>query len=378
MVAPAMDPVVAGVVGAALVLAVIALVAGEDRPTGPQGSGPNRTSPIGVVDPPPGKAAGGPASSTAPTPVPEATVPEVPPPTCPTISPPAADVDGDGCPEAYTVDGQLITVAGRTYEVGHRVTSRRSPTGTATGEPLPRSCGRRPERCSCSAPGRNRRRRSPCRRPPSSAVRPASGQETTRCAPTSSSPTGRHRSGRGGRAVSSRVLAPSSGGWASARRSPCSGRSATVRSRHRRSPTPTGSTPGSVRGTRSCRPSRCFGSGSCSPGLPPGRLAAGVARAGDPIGAAAAPRRPRHAPRRPTAAGGRGRHRPDHVDHRHGVHRPCSARGRQHPRPPDRRPSVRDPAGRGRGRRGHGDDAGGSVGTATSGSRSHPPGPGSG
>jgi hypothetical protein len=39
-------------------------------------------------------------------------------PRCPGTVPPAADVDGDGCPERFSVDGARMTVDGIAYDLG--------------------------------------------------------------------------------------------------------------------------------------------------------------------------------------------------------------------------------------------------------------------
>jgi hypothetical protein len=55
------------------------------------------------------------ATTTEPT---TSTAPPVTRPSCPSVSRPAADVDGDGCPEPYSVIGAHLVLAGVTYELG--------------------------------------------------------------------------------------------------------------------------------------------------------------------------------------------------------------------------------------------------------------------
>jgi hypothetical protein len=55
------------------------------------------------------------ATTTEPT---TSTAPPDTRPSCPAVSRPAADVDGDGCPEPYSVVGAHLVLAGVTYELG--------------------------------------------------------------------------------------------------------------------------------------------------------------------------------------------------------------------------------------------------------------------
>src|SRR4051794_25228062 len=59
------------------------------------------------------------ATSSLPTTEPStSTAPPVTHPSCPAVSRPAADVDGDGCPEPYSVVGAHLITSGVTYELG--------------------------------------------------------------------------------------------------------------------------------------------------------------------------------------------------------------------------------------------------------------------
>jgi hypothetical protein len=61
---------------------------------------------------PPSSTTSAPPTSTAPP------RPRTPDPTCPPATPPAADVDGDGCPEALRIEGETVTVGATTWVVG--------------------------------------------------------------------------------------------------------------------------------------------------------------------------------------------------------------------------------------------------------------------
>jgi hypothetical protein len=69
----------------------------------------------------PSAPASGPPISRSTPPTTEPTTSTAPPvtrPSCPAASRPAADVDGDGCPESYSVVGAHLVVAGVTYVLG--------------------------------------------------------------------------------------------------------------------------------------------------------------------------------------------------------------------------------------------------------------------
>lgn len=106
----------AAVVGAGLLTFGLASLLG---PT----SAPPTAAPVPVAptppaaDPPPPPAAGAPPTTGAPA-AGAADPTEAPPAPCPPVPDPAVDADGDGCPEAVTVDGGVVAVAGTRYAVG--------------------------------------------------------------------------------------------------------------------------------------------------------------------------------------------------------------------------------------------------------------------
>ncbi|MBV9951967.1 MAG: hypothetical protein JO291_08450 [Acidimicrobiia bacterium] len=74
-------------------------------------------APAAPATAPPSTATTSPTSSLATTEPSTSTAP-VTQPSCTAVNRPAADVDGDGCPEPYTVDGAHLLLGGVTYELG--------------------------------------------------------------------------------------------------------------------------------------------------------------------------------------------------------------------------------------------------------------------
>ncbi len=124
-------PVLAAVVGMALVLAGFREVVSEPE-TAPPAVDDEAIPPIPAPASP--RSADGPATTHPPattrppttrpstTPPPQTRPPKVtrpaPRPGCPAVAAPAADADGDGCPETIVVEGDRVVAAGVTYQVG--------------------------------------------------------------------------------------------------------------------------------------------------------------------------------------------------------------------------------------------------------------------